>query len=117
MVENHDIVVLCYEDNREEVLEDFEGIVASLIPPYYEREKIIMLEEYHENKEPEIIGTTIVDGDLLISLAKGNEHRFKQLLFSNIIECLKMHSYPLENLIEVILDEKLQDWISEETVR
>lgn len=106
-------IVLSYYPNEEEIKADcFFGILISLIPPYDEKEKIIMIEEYLFGDNEGIIGTIIIDGVQYRNNSKSKEELETKLL-KLVVENLKKHSYEIENPLQIMGDINLQYWIEE----
>lgn len=97
----------------EEELEYLDGILVSLLPPYDERAKIIMIEEYEDGKPVKIIGSMILDGEFLQDISNQEEGELEQNLIDEVLECLKIHSYETEKVIQIFWNSQIQYWIEE----
>ena len=63
-------------------------------------------------QRPKIVATRVIDGDLLKDISC-EQRELENNLIQQIIECLEMHSYELEELITIGLDYQLKFWIEE----
>lgn len=93
-------------------VEDLDGLVISLIPPFNERQKIIMIEEYSFGENCGILASFIIDGDLLQDISD-SEIELRKNLIEQVRECLEMHSYEFDPILEILLDDNLEYWIEE----
>ena len=93
-------------------VEDLDGLVISLIPPFNERQKIIMIEEYSFGENCGILASFIIDGDLLQDISD-SEIELRKNLIEQVRECLEMHSYEFDQILEILLDDNLECWIEE----
>ena len=91
---------------------DLDGLVISLIPPFNERKKIIMIEEYNLGQNCGILASFIIDGELLQDISKSKDELMNDLI-EQILECLEMHSYEFDSILEIYLDDNLMFWIDE----